>query len=314
MPFLPKRTIAYALNRVLAKSDTVLSRRSELWHTINQLGRQPAPHPGPPAFRTPILRSFGPDDALANFDAAVVMPTTLRPTIVDALRSVFAQDFGGKVQTLIGIDKPLGELSLIEDLCRRRPTNHTVMIFDPGYSTSARHGGLHPARDGGVLRTVLTYLAASRRVAYLDDDNWWGPEHLTGLVTALEGHDWAWSLRWYVHPGSRNVICEDVWESVGPGAGTQPGGWVDTNCLAIDKLACEALLRWWSIPFRNSPRGTGADRNVFRLLVSEFRGRCSGLRTTYYALNEADVDNDQRIARIGEERYRAAGLRPEGQP
>jgi hypothetical protein len=230
---------------------------------------------------SPLLQR--PDDALADFDFAVVMPTTLRPTIVDALRSIFAQDFRGKVQTLIGIDKPLRDVSLIEDICSRRPSNHTVMIFDPGYSTSVRHGGLHPSWEGGVLRTVLTYLAASRRVAYLDDDNCWGPEHLTGLIAALEGHDWAWSLQWYVHPGSRNVICEDVWESIGPGTGTQPGGWVDTNCLAVDKLECEALLRWWSIPSRNSPRGTSADRNVFRLLVSEFRGRRSGLRTTYYA-------------------------------
>ena len=159
-----------------------------------------------------------------------------------------------------------------------------------------------------MLRTVLSYLAGSRRVAYLDDDNWWAPEHLTTLCAALEGYDWAWSLRRYVHRASRRVICEDVWESVGPDAGTQPGGWVDTNCLAIDKLACEAVLRWWSIPLRNSTTGTDADRNVFRILKSEFQGRGTGQYTTYYALNEADQDNDKRIGRIGVERYRAAAI------
>ena len=157
-----------------------------------------------------------------------------------------------------------------------------------------------------MLRTVLSYLASSRRVAYLDEDNWWAPGHLTTLCAALEGYDWAWSLRWYVHPRSRRVICKDIWESVGPNAGTQLGGWVDTNCLAIDKLACEAVLRWWSIPLRNSARGTDADKNVFRILSSEFRGRGTGRHTTYYALNEGDPDNDKRIDRIGVERYRTA--------
>lgn len=157
-----------------------------------------------------------------------------------------------------------------------------------------------------MLRTVLSYFAASRHVAYLDGDNRWARDHLDGLLTALDGHDWAWSLRWYVHPASRRVICEDLWEAVGPGAGTQPGGWVDPNCLIIDKLNCEAVLRWWSIPQRNTRSGTDADKNVFRLLSTEFRGRGSGLRTTYYVLNESDPGNDERVARIGAQRYQEA--------
>ncbi len=105
------------------------------------------------------------------------------------------------------------------------------------------------------------------------------------------------------------MVCEDIWESVGPNAGTQPGGWVDPNCPAIDKLACEALLRWWSIPNRNSRRGTDADRNIFRILSSEFHGRSTSQRTAYYALSENDPDNDLRLCRIGKERYRIAGIR-----
>ena len=40
------------------------------------------------------------------FDVAVVIPSLLRPTLPRALRSVFAQDFQGSVQILIGIDAP----------------------------------------------------------------------------------------------------------------------------------------------------------------------------------------------------------------
>ena len=63
-----------------------------------------------------------------------------------------------------------------------------------------RHGGLHPAYDGGVLRCVLTYLANSRYVAYLDDDNWWADNHLSSMLAAIKDHHWAYALRWFVHP------------------------------------------------------------------------------------------------------------------
>jgi hypothetical protein len=296
---ISKGGVAAFLNRRLRRFDAVLMRRSELWRITDFLGRQPSPGPARPA-RPPLARAFGPDDGATRFDFAVIMPSILRPTLAEALRSVFAQDFSGTVQTLIGVDQPqgdIGDIAAVEAACRDRPPNHAVLLFDPGYSTSQRHGGLHPCWDGGVLRTLLSYLAASRRLAYLDDDNGWAPHHLSALAAALDGHDWAWSRRWFVDPRTRRTLAEDVWESVGPGGGTF-GGFVDPNCLAIDKLACEAVLRWWSIPTRNSGTAWDADRNVFRILSSEFRGRATGVVSTYYAMNE-DEHYGRRMALIG---------------
>ena len=106
-------------------------------------------------------------------------------------------------------------------ICAARiPRNHAVLFFYPGYSTSCRHGGLHPAWDGGVLRTLLSYLANSRYVAYLDDDNWWDGSHLESMRLALEGCEWAYARRWFIHPKSRRPICPDEWESIGPNRGT----------------------------------------------------------------------------------------------
>lgn len=283
-----KADIVDFMNRRLRRFDTAIVRRSELWRMSTSLGRQPQHGPAP-APRPPLLRVFGPDTTPvsgAAFDFAVVMPSILRPTVADALRSVFAQDFAGSVQTLIGIDAHAGDIAVVEQVCRDRPPRHSVLLFDPGYSTADRHGGLHPARDGGVLRTVLSYLAASRYVAYLDDDNWWAPGHLAALRAALEGHDWAWSGRWFVDPRTREPACRDVWESIGPGQGVFPDGWVDPNSLAIDKLACEAVLRWWGLPKPDSATGTDADANVFRLLSREFRGRGTGAFTTYYTVKD----------------------------
>ena len=184
-----------------------------------------------------------------------------------------------------------------------------MLLFYPGYSTSSRHGGLHAPQDGGSLRTILSYLANSCYVAYLDDDNWWSEDHLSALYAVLSaGAEWAYTLRWFVHPGSRQLICRDDWELVGPGVGFFRG-WVDPNCLAIDKIACEAVLRWWSIPQPNSANGMNADRNVFRILSTEFRGAPTNRHSVFYEITETDPMHPYRLSVIGEQRYHAAGKR-----
>ncbi len=249
-------------------------------------------------------------DLQVPFDVAVVMPTVLRPTLSDALQSVFAQRFAGRIQVLVGIDAPQGDPSLLQRACEGRPENVVVQAYYPGYSTSVRHGGLHPARDGGALRVILSYLANSRRLAYLDDDNWWHPDHLASMVAALEGHDWAWALRWFVHPRTRRAVCIDEWESVGPGRGCfakQNGGWVDPNGLMFDKLACEPVLRWWTIPLPGDAKAMSADRQIFQQLNTHYRGRGTDGATVFYQVDESDGMHPNRLQWMGD-RYRRAGL------
>ena len=156
---------------------------------------------------TGFIRTYAePDSRLQEpFEVAVIMPTILRPELKDALRSVFAQTIQGRIHVLIGIDRPTADLSLLDAACEGRPPNCVVQVYYPGYSTSVRYGGLSPARDGGVLRCVLSYLANSPYIAYLDDDNWWRPDHLQLLRAAMVHADWAFSLRWFVHPTSRHL-------------------------------------------------------------------------------------------------------------
>lgn len=164
-----------------------------------------------------FIRTYAEPEARLQepFDVAVVMPTILRPELKDALHSVFSQTILGRIHVLIGIDRPTADLSLLDAACEGRPPNCAVQVYYPGYSTSVRHGGLSPARDGGGPRCVLSYLANSRYVAYLDDDNWWRPDHLQLLHAAMAHADWAFSLRWFVHPTSRRAICVDQWEFSG---------------------------------------------------------------------------------------------------
>lgn len=246
-------------------------------------------------------------DLQTPMDVAVVMPTLLRDTLGEALQSIFAQNFGGRIHVLLGIDGPC-DPSALDRACTGRPTRCIVQVLQPGYSTASAKGGLHPARDGGALRTVLTLLANSRYVAYLDDDNWYHPDHLRLMRAAIADAEWAYSLRWFVHPQSRRPICRDSWESVGPDHGVYAnrfGGFVDTNCLMLDKLACPHAGAWWNVPLAGDLRQGGSDRHVFAFLRAYHRGAATGRPTVYYRIDPTDIMHETRMMMMGDA-YEAA--------
>lgn len=265
----------------------------------------------------PFATSFHYSQPLQQpFDAAVVIPTTCRPSLVRAVRSVFRQTGIARVHVLIGVDVVRGDPAVIDDLMAERPPTHAVTVLDLGYSTSVRHGGLYLSQDGGALRAMLTYAANSRYVAYLDDDNWVHESHLARLRAAIEGQDWAYTLRWYVDPETLEPLAVDRWESVGPGRGVFAqdfGGFVDPNSLMVDKLRCEQAIACWTIPLSADVRGRTADRTVFDMLRrSPAIGRTE-TPTTYYLLNPGDPNSVARLdwLRRFRERVGEAALSPD---
>ncbi|MSP48598.1 MAG: glycosyltransferase family 2 protein [Alphaproteobacteria bacterium] len=233
-------------------------------------------------------------DPQPPFDAAVVIPTMLRQSLLGAVRSVFAQTLAGRVQILIGIDKPLGERTVVDRLRAECPSHMHLTLLDLGYSTSVRHGGIYSNAYSGALRTIPSYAANSARVAYLDDDNWWGPDHLSDLAQALDGHDWAFSQRWYVDPATDVPLTIDRWESVGIGGAFSEtfGGFVDTSSLMLEKGRCHMVFPLWAIAM--FPKGSGEDRMVFQAL-KEMAGRTTGKATSFYRLNPADGNHGRRL-------------------
>ena len=230
-------------------------------------------------------------DLQTPFDVAVVIPTILRPSLGRAVRSVFRQDLGGRVQVMIGIDRALGDPGILDELRGECPDNMAMTVVDPGYSTSARNGGLYRVRCGGSLRTVLSLLANSPHVAYLDDDNWWAPEHLSTLRAAVEGFDWAYSLRWYVDPRDDAPFAVDRIESTGPGQGMYValGGFVDTNCLMLDKRRCHWIVPAWCVP--GNARDEGEDRVLFKALCANHAVAWTGRPTVYYTVPAGIVES-----------------------
>ena len=239
-------------------------------------------------------------DLQTPFDAAVVIGTIVRPTLKDALLSVFRQTHPGRIQIMLGIDKALGDRGVIDEALKHRPPNQVVTLLDLGYSTSMRHGGVHADLWGGALHTVLSYLANSRYITYLADDNWMHEQHVSTLLSAIGDRDWAFSLRWYVDDATRKPLCVDLWESVGPGAGVYAetfGGFVDPNCMFIDKIRCEPVLRHRSVSFMSSVGPAPSDRGLF----DQLRHRpwvCTGQPTSYYTIQPSDTNHESRMELI----------------
>jgi hypothetical protein len=241
---------------------------------------------------TPQPRAIGGIHPIAGKDpqtpagVAVVITTVLRPSLLDALRSVYAQDFKGPIQVLIGVDKAREPIEPLRALLKTRPRNVEALVLNPGYSTAKRHGGVHLAPDGGAMRTILSYLANSRLITYLDDDNRWLPNHLSSLAAAIAGFDWAYSLRRFVDERTGRDLCVDVWDSVGPGKGNRRetlGGFVDPNCLMIDKSRAESALALWTLPTLQRG-GSGADRRVFQHLRTRHSVAWTGRATVRYTI------------------------------
>ena len=225
-----------------------------------------------------------PTDLQRPFDVAVAILTIFRPTLLQAIRSIYAQQGAGRIQVVLGVDKGRDESGMLDTLRAECPAHCALTVIDPGYSTAQRNGGLYPTACGGALRTACSYLANSRYVAFLDDDNWWAPEHLASLRRAIEGKAYAFSRRVLYDARRDAVICRDEWESVGPGKGVYDkgfGGWVDTSCLMVDKIACHEVLPAWAIA--KFDQGVGDDRMVFERLKALPYGD-TGLYTAFYRI------------------------------
>jgi hypothetical protein len=310
-------------------ADDTMQPRRERWFVEyrKMIGRPPVLPEGPPPDSPPLrpvaarasgatMTHYGdPRELQRPFDAAVVIPTICRPSLERAVMSVFRQCGVERLQVLIGLDGPVPERAALDAVLAARPPQHAVTVLDLGYSTGVRHGGLHQEWYGGALRTLLSYAANSRYIAYLDDDNWFDEGHIAGLLRAIRGRDWAYSLRWFVAERTSETVCLDIWESVGPGRGIYArgyGGFVDPSCLMLDKLRCEPVLRLWQIPYRPTGREplehSPADRSVFQALVSDYRGGATDDATCYYTMNESHSgQHGFRLERIAANREMKGG-------
>ncbi len=176
------------------------------------------------------------------FDVAVVIPTLISHSLERAVRSVFKQDFKGKIQIMVGLDYPCGNKEQLWALQLQCPKNVQMDVLHLGYSTRANSTGLYYGYGGGALRTILTFAANARYVAYLDDDNYYEPYHISSLMDLIQSrnYDWVISDRYPIHAKTGKRLPDEIipWENE---------KMIDTNCILIDKIKCHEAIHGWAV-------------------------------------------------------------------
>jgi len=136
------------------------------------------------------------------------------------------------------------------------------------------------------------FLTNSDWVFFLNDDDFYDPNHIESVMRLVEENDlkWAYSLRRIVDING-STICDDDWCSLGhwPIRGTDEY-LVDNSCYAVSrKLAQKLALAWTTLPIV-------ADRCfLMALKESGENSGCTGLSTVNYRIGTGTATDDPEI-------------------
>jgi glycosyltransferase involved in cell wall biosynthesis len=224
-----------------------------------------------------------------SLSVAVVTSTLGRGTIRQAIESVRAQTYEGKVRHYV--------------FAHGAPHHAKVeAILDEDYPyVEAVY--LPNANGGGGLAMAPVFAAAPYIVDedvmfFLDDDNWYEPDHIEGLVTLIEEQSlaWAYSLRKIVDDEG-NFICDDNCESLGMHPNATGHYLVDNSCYAVRTAIARQHSHAWFVP-------VVSDRNFQRALMeAKLSAGTTGKHTANYRLSKDGSGGMSKESFVGNNEY-----------
>ena len=198
-----------------------------------------------------------------------------------------------------------------------RKATHYVFVHGEQYWDDAKKilegteaiGVYLPNNNGGdgygmaPVYALAPYVVKEDILLYLDDDNFFEPEHVQELVDLIESNDldWAYSLRRIVDDLG-NLLFEDDCESLGYFPNASNLHITDNSCYAVKTTVARMFSAAWHVPVIS-------DRNFLKALLDNKRpGGCTGNATSNYRLSkdgsgsmsiEAFINNNK----VMQERY-----------
>lgn len=131
--------------------------------------------------------------------------------------------------------------------------------------------------NGGVL-AASPFLVAEPMIAWLDDDNWFEPDHIEKLLKAKGQKPYAYTLRKLVNVDGSFFDYDDC-ESLGPWT-----KFIDANCYLIDRsIAMQTSFLW----MQTTGTLNVGDRHLYQALEqNKVEFGATGEYTLNYRLNE----------------------------
>jgi len=147
-------------------------------------------------------------------------------------------------------------------------------------------------------------------VLFLDQDNWFEPDHVESLINTIETKelDWAYSLR-QIFDKDKNYITVDNCESLG-----RWSAWVNKDAYLIDTSSYCFKTSFYRQVCHIWDHGWGGDRRFYTILKDHIKHdnyACSGKYTLNYRLGGNDgsvqagffIDGNRKQAEIYPEGY-----------
>ena len=218
--------------------------------------------------------------------ALVITPTTGAPELCDCINSVASQTHTATTH-LVVVDGSKYAEAADHVIHRSYPNKPGELFFrcDLPFNTGAN--GYY----GHRIMAAFSHLTSDfDYVLFLDQDNWFEPNHIETLISKIEKNnlEWAYSLR-KIYDKNQNFVCDDNCESLGKWP-----VWVDGKAHLIDTSSYCYTSDFLRLVGHIWDFGWGADRRFYTILKDQIKSTkydCTGLHTLNYRLggNEGSV-------------------------
>ena len=211
---------------------------------------------------------------------AVITPTIGSPKLVDAMKSVANQTY--KCKHYIVIDGPqysdnVADTEAFSGIDRDR---YEITILPE--NTGKTGGNFY----GHRIYAAYPHLLNSDYILFLDEDNWYEPNHVETLVKTIEAKnlDFAYSLR-QIYDNGRHFRCNDNCESLGKwpifmSRSSRHGEQflIDTSSFCFTREFIQKTCHLWH-------SGWGGDRRYFYAVKDQAKFDTNGKHTLCYRLD-----------------------------
>jgi glycosyltransferase involved in cell wall biosynthesis len=209
----------------------------------------------------------------------VITPTIGSAKLLDAVESIKSQTYE-YVNHLVVIDGPdyASDVYSILPIDHNRRGNKNINDVVCPYNT----GGVGDGFYGHRIYAAYPHLVNTDYIFFLDEDNWYAPDHVESLVKVLEQNDFAYSLR-QIYDENKNYLCDDNCESLGKWPiyfthGKDESFLIDTSSFAFRREFLIKVSQFWH-------HGWGGDRNFFYNVKDHCKWDTNGKHTLCYRLD-----------------------------
>jgi glycosyltransferase involved in cell wall biosynthesis len=221
----------------------------------------------------------------------VITPTIGSPKVRDAVKSVQEQTYK-HIRHLLVVDGEQYDEKFVENF-----EYEELEKLMPYSITPENTGGVGDGFYGHRIYAAYPHLVNTDYVMFLDEDNWYEPNHVESLIETIESQNllFAYSLR-KIYDSQGKYLINDDCESLGlwPIRTSKDEHLVDTSAYCFKRDFLIRCCHLWH-------HGWGGDRNFYNAIRQHAKHSTNGLYTLCYRLDGNEGSVSENFFRQGNE-------------